>query len=90
MRPIMNTDRLKRFLIGFQTDVMPLIGEDNTGLVYEISQSLAEDPLVRDIVHMKTGSGHSTGTYMGVEVKTVPDFGVKDYRGTNTRTIKKD
>lgn len=86
----MNTAKLKRFLIGFQTTVMPLIGEDNTGLVYQISQSMAEDKLVRDIAHMKTGSGGSHGEYMGVQVVTVPDFGVKDYRGTDTRTTEKD
>ena len=81
----MNTDKLKRFLIGFQTEVMPMITDDNTGLVYEISQSLAEDELVRDIAHLRSGSGGSNGEYMGVQVKTVKDFGVRDYRG-NTRT----
>lgn len=82
----MNTDKLKRFLIGFQTEVMPKITDDNTGLVYEISQSLAEDPLVRDISHLKSGSGGSNGEYMGVQVKTVKDFGVRDYREDSTGT----
>lgn len=82
----MDTSKLKRFLIGFQTEVMPKITDDNTGLVYQISQSLAEDPLVRDIAHLQTGSGSSRGEYMGVQVITVPDFGVKDYREDDTRT----
>lgn len=86
----METDKLKRFLIGFQTAVMPKITDDNTGLVYQISQSLSEDPLVRDIAHLKSGSGGSHGEYMGVQVTTVPDFGVKDYREDSSRTPKED
>lgn len=76
----MNTEKLDRFLIGFRTEVLPLLTKDNTGLVYEISQSLAEDELVKTAAHLKTGSGYSSGEFMGVQVKTFQDFRVNDYR----------
>ncbi len=75
-----DTARLQRFLIGFQSSILPRISESNSGLVYMISQSLAEDPLVRDVAHLKTGSGYSVGEFMGVVVRTFPDFKAEDYR----------
>jgi len=79
----MNTDKLKRFLIGFETEVMPKITDDNTGLVYSISQSLSEDPLVRDMAHLTTGSGYTNGTFMGVSVRVQKDYAIEDYRITS-------
>ena len=76
----MNTERLRRFVLGFQADVLPKITDDNAGLVYIISQSLAEDPLVKDIANLKAGSGYSMGHFMGVTVKTMPDFKMEDHR----------
>jgi hypothetical protein len=76
----MNTDKLERFLIGFKTEVLPLLREDNIGLVYEISQSLAEDPLIMKLAAIKKGSGSSSGEFMGVAVRTRRDFNVVDYR----------
>jgi len=76
----MSTERLQRFLVGFETTILPVMREDKTGLVYVISQSLAEDPLVQQIAHLKKGSGASRGVFMGVEVRTMADFRAEDYR----------
>lgn len=76
----MNTDKLERFLIGFKTEVLPLLSDNNTGLVYEISQSLAEDPLIIKLASIKRGSGGAMGEFMGVAVRTTKDFKVIDYR----------
>lgn len=76
----METERLKRFIIGFKTEALPLLKEDNTGISYIISQSLSEDPLVRDIANLKPASGQLLGEFMGVPVTTEKDFAVRNYR----------
>lgn len=75
-----NTVPLKRFITGFRTSVLPYISTDNVGLVYYISQSLADDPIVKEVAELKQGSGYALGTFMGITVKTMPDFKMEDYR----------